>query len=471
MVGIVAYGGYIPRYRLSRDEIARAWGSSSLGGEKAVANHDEDSLTLGVEAALNCLQGIDPQGVGALFFATTTPPYLEKQSSSLIAAVCEVGERTRTADFSNSLRAGSNALLSGIDAIKGGSVQQALVVAADCRQAEPESSLEQILGDGAASLLLGSSGVIAEVVDSLSLSSEFTDLWRKEDEPYVRAIDQAFAGRYGYPKVVSRTAAELLQRNGLKPTDLARAALFSPDVRSGIQLAGGLGLDAKKQLQDSLFGSVGNTGSAFSLMLLIATLEEARAGDRLLLASYGDGCDALLLQVTEEIEKVRQGRRGIRCYLGNRRTLSNYEKYMKFRGLMKRDQRQLPNNPFLLWREEKQNVSLYGSRCLACSDVQFPQRQVCYKCGHLGMEALKLSHTGKIFTFSNERAVQSPDLPQVNVILDFDSGGRLLAQMTDCDPSEVRIGMPVEVSFRRFYEGGHLYNYFWKVKPFIPHSS
>ena len=137
MVGIVAYGGCIPRYRLNRDEIARAWGSNSLGGEKAVANHNEDSLALAVEGSFNCLQGIDPQGVETLFFASTTSPYLEKQSASLIAAVAEIGERTRTADFSNSLRAGTNALLSGIDAVKGGSVRQALVVAADCRQARP----------------------------------------------------------------------------------------------------------------------------------------------------------------------------------------------------------------------------------------------------------------------------------------------------------------------------------------------
>ena len=467
MVGIVAYGGYVPRYRLTRDEIARAWGANSPGGEKAVANHDEDSLTLAVEATLNCLQGFDPQGVGSLFFASTTFPYLEKQSASLIAAVAETGERTRTADFSNSLRAGTNALISGIDAIKGGSVQQALVVAADCRQAEPESSLEQSLGDGAAALLLGESGVIAKVIDSVSLSSEFTNLWRKEDDPYVRSLDQAFAGRHGYTKMVRQTVGELLQRNQLKPTDLDRAVLFAPEARSGAQLAAGLGFDPQKQLQDSLYGTVGNTGSAFSLMLLIAALEEAKPGDKLLVASYGDGCDALLLQVTEEIEKVRRGRRGIQCYLENRKPLTNYEKYLKFRGLLKKDQRQLPNNPFLLWREGKQNVSLYGSRCLACSDVQFPQRQVCYKCGHPEMEEAKLSRTGKVFTFASERAMQSPDLPQVNVVLDFDSGGRLLSQMTDCDPQEIKIGMPVEVSFRRFYEGDHLYNYFWKAKPVV----
>ena len=46
MAGIVAYGAYIPFYRLSRAEIARAWGVAASPGERAVANYDEDSLTM-----------------------------------------------------------------------------------------------------------------------------------------------------------------------------------------------------------------------------------------------------------------------------------------------------------------------------------------------------------------------------------------------------------------------------------------
>ena len=55
MLGIVSYGGYIPAFRLERKLIADAWGRNSIGGERSVANNDEDSITMAVEAAVNCL--------------------------------------------------------------------------------------------------------------------------------------------------------------------------------------------------------------------------------------------------------------------------------------------------------------------------------------------------------------------------------------------------------------------------------
>jgi hydroxymethylglutaryl-CoA synthase len=79
MIGITSYGAYVPIYRLSREEIARAWGGRAAPGEKAVANFDEDSATMAVEAVIDCLKGIDRQTVDGLYFASTTSPYVEIQ--------------------------------------------------------------------------------------------------------------------------------------------------------------------------------------------------------------------------------------------------------------------------------------------------------------------------------------------------------------------------------------------------------
>ena len=87
MAGIISFGVHIPAYRLPRAAIAQHWETSGLPGERAVANHDEDSLTMAVAAARNCLKHVAPSRIGALYFATTTSPYLEKQSAALIAAV------------------------------------------------------------------------------------------------------------------------------------------------------------------------------------------------------------------------------------------------------------------------------------------------------------------------------------------------------------------------------------------------
>src|SRR5579862_639495 len=120
MVGIVAFGTCIPTYRLPREVIAREWGSASGGGEKAVANHDEDSLTLAVNAATNCFPDTAPAQLDAVFFASTTPPYREKQAAATVAAVLDTGSRVRTADFGDTLRAGTSALLAAVDMVRGG---------------------------------------------------------------------------------------------------------------------------------------------------------------------------------------------------------------------------------------------------------------------------------------------------------------------------------------------------------------
>ena len=59
MTGIASYGAYIPYFRLSRAEIGKAWGGGGGKGERAVASYDEDSLTMAVAAARDCLKGID----------------------------------------------------------------------------------------------------------------------------------------------------------------------------------------------------------------------------------------------------------------------------------------------------------------------------------------------------------------------------------------------------------------------------
>ena len=83
MVGITSFEAYIPAYRLSLDEISRAWATKSIGGERAVAKHDEDSLTMAVASTLGCLKGDGQQGDG-LFYASTTSPYKEKQAAAII---------------------------------------------------------------------------------------------------------------------------------------------------------------------------------------------------------------------------------------------------------------------------------------------------------------------------------------------------------------------------------------------------
>ena len=96
MTGIISYGAYIPFYRLSRTEIANAWGMRAGTGERAVANYDEDSLTMAVAAARDCIHGIDTGQIDGVYFASTTAPYKEKQSAATIAAVLGLSQEAIT---------------------------------------------------------------------------------------------------------------------------------------------------------------------------------------------------------------------------------------------------------------------------------------------------------------------------------------------------------------------------------------
>jgi hydroxymethylglutaryl-CoA synthase len=186
MVGITSAGTYLPVYRLNRDDIARLWGGRSAGGTKAVAGYDEDTVTMAAAAALECL-GKAGRGVEGLSLATTTAPYREKQSAAIVAAVADLPAECHTADLTDSLRASSIALKSAVDAVKAGSAANVLVAAADCRLGAAKGTLEQSLGDGAAALMIGSEGVVAEIEGSYSVYNDFTDVWRNENDAYIKS--------------------------------------------------------------------------------------------------------------------------------------------------------------------------------------------------------------------------------------------------------------------------------------------
>ena len=333
MAGIVSYGAYIPMYRLSRSEIARAWEGGAREGEKAVANWDEDSLTMGVEAAVDCLTGMAREHVDGLYFASTTPPYREKQSASIVASGIDLRRELYTADFTDSLRAGASAVRAALDSINSHSAGRMLVVASDSRQPAPSSEFESVFGDGAAALLLGDSDVIAGVEGSYSLTSDFIDVWRGENDTYSRTWEDRFVLTHGYQEITKQAVTGLLSKYDMKPADFSKIAVYGPDPRSYAALIKSLGFDPKAQTQDPLLNTVGNTGAASAMMILVAALEEARPGDRILWASYGDGVDAFILKVEDNIVKLGE-RRGIKHHLASKMMLPNYEKYLRFRNLL-----------------------------------------------------------------------------------------------------------------------------------------
>ena len=473
MAGITSYGAYIPLWRLSRDVIAKAWESSPIGGERSVANNDEDTITMASEAAIDCLAGLERRSVDGLYFASTTSPYKEKECSTLVAMAADLRPDIITADFGNSLRAATEAFRAALDAVISGSASQVMVTASDCRIGYPRSNYEQTFGDASAALLISNTAEPAVLVEgSYSLSNELYDVWRLDKDVYVQSWEDRFIIEHGYTEIMEKAISGLLRKKALSVQDITKAVLYAPTSRAQQGLARRLGFDIKTQLQDLLIGNVGITGCAHALLMLVAALEEAKAGDKILVASYGSGCDALLLSVTEEIESVKRNRRGVKGHLNSKRSLSSYARYLSYRGLLEPQ----PGEPFRLfpaastsWRERNWAIRMHGSKCKNCGTVTFPIERVCYNCRSKdNFEQVRLSdRKAKVFTFTLDNLAgrsDDPTIPQIGVEFDYEST-RAYLPMTDCDPSEVNVDMPVEMTFRRLYEGAGMYNYSWKCRP------
>lgn len=463
MAGIVSYGAYVPLWRLSLAEMGRG------RGEKAVGNFDEDSVTMGVAAAIDCLMGMERQRVDALFFATTTPPYVEKQSATIVAAAADLPRELVTADLSDSIKAGTTAVRMACDAVKGGSARAAMVVAADMRLASPGSAFETTYGDGAAALLIGDEGVVASMEGAHSVAAEICDQWRSQGEAYPRAGEDRFIVSQGYLKATREAILGLMERLSLQPGDFARVAVYGPDARSHAELVRGLDFDPKAQVEEPLFGKVGSAGAAHALMILVSVLEKAKPGDRILLAGYGSGADAISLQVTEEIEKL-PGRRGMAKHLESRRSV-DYQSYLNWRDILPRAGSAVrpvkAPSTTALWREQDEILRFHGCRCRGCGRVQYPRQRVCTYCHSKDQfDVAPLSDKGaEVFTYSMDYISGTKDVPMVVTVVNFEGGGRAMLQMTDRAIEELRVGMEVELSFRKLREVSGIHNYFWKTMP------
>ena len=465
MIGITSYGAYLPLWRLSREAIAKG-----AGGEKAFGNYDEDSVTIAVAAAIDCLGDTDRATVDGLLFASTTSPYKEKLAAATVAMAADLRRDAITADFANSLRAGTSALKSAVDAVKAASARKVLVVASDCRLGIPGTAYEQNLGDGAGALMVGDSDVIADIEDSYSVSDEILDVWRADSDTFVRFWEDRFVTTHGYLEVMKEAVSGLLKKTGLTPQDFAKAVFYSPDARRYTELARALGFDAKTQVQDPMVSVMGNTGTALPLMVLVAALEEAKPGDRILLASYGNGSDAFVLKVTDQIAKIGP-RRGMKGHLNSKRVINDYTQYLIWRGILPIEPRKETVAFFsapAMWRERDANLRLQGGKCQVCGTVQFPPQRVCTKCHSKDQfEPYRFSDKkAKIFTFSMDYITfPMTDRPAVTATIDFEGGGRMLCYLTDRDPEQVKPELPVEMSFRKLYSKDGINSYFWKAIP------
>jgi 3-hydroxy-3-methylglutaryl CoA synthase len=443
------------------------WNSSV---ERSIANFDEDSVSMAVAAGVDCLKARDRQSIDGLLFATTTPPYAEKQCASIIANALDLRRDIFTADITDVLRAGTTALKSALDSVTARSAQQVLVIASDNRQGAPKGDAERNSGDGAAAFVISGDGVIAEHEGSYSISENMMDVWRSAGDQFLRSWEDRFAIEEGLERILGDAIAGFMERQGISARDVGKLALYAPDGRRHAQLVRQMGF-APEQVQDAMFGRLGNTGAAFVPILLASALEDTASGQLIVAASYGDGSDVLGFRVTSQAGNGRSAY-GVGGYLNTGTALDSYETYARWRDVWvtdagsRRPQSQSPSVS-ALWREGDRNIRFYGATCNQCGFVQYPPQRVCVSCrARDDSTPVRLSdRPGRVFTYSMDYLAGTTDTPLVIAVVDFDGGGRALCMMTDRELDEIQIGMPVEMSFRKLRVVNGIHNYYWKAVP------
>jgi 3-hydroxy-3-methylglutaryl CoA synthase len=479
MVGIVAFGAYVPRLRLSRQAVydANKWFAGGLRGlakgERSMANWDEYSVTMAVEASRDCLTSHDAADVRNIYFASTTHPFKDRQNAGVIGTALNIEQNLMASDVGGSLKAGTSALIAGLNASKDGAAT--LVAASDKRMARVASANELNYGDGAAALLCGTENVIAKLVGHHSVSLDFVDHFRGEESEFDYGWEERWIRDEGYSKIVPPAIKAGLAACKLKGSDITHFIMPSlmPAVPKQMAKFAGIGEGA---VRDLLGANLGDTGAAHALLMLVDTLETAKAGDKIMVVAFGQGVDLLVFEVTAEKDKLPK-RNGLSGWMARRKEEKNYMKFLAFNEMLPLDKgmrAEFDKKTALsvLWRKRDMIYGMVGGKCRVCGTVQFPRSQVCVNpnCHAVdsqdpyAMAGLEAS----VMSFTADSLVYSPDPPGYYGMITFSEGGRFMADFTDCDKEQVKVGAKMRMTFRirdNDQMRGGFKRYFWKAAP------
>lgn len=481
MVGITAFGGYIPKRRLVRQAIvdAHVWADPGLArrgrGERAMCNWDEDAVTMAVEAVRSCLNS-GRTSPDALYFASTSAPFADRQNAGIVSTALSLPESIASVDLGSSQKAGVSAFIQALGAVQGGLYHQALVVASEKRRVKAGSAGELAYGDGAAALAVGTDGLLAEFVAAQSATVDFVDHFRSATEAYDYTWEERWIRDEGFAKIVPPCINQALAKAGAAAADVDHFIMPSTIGRAVAGIARQVGL-RPEAIADNLAGVMGEAGAAHPLVMLLHVLEtRAKPGDLLLLAGFGQGCDVVVLRTTEALAQF-QSAQGVSDALANRQPEDNYQKFLAFNDLIRLEKGMRAENDdyktalSVTYRKRDMLLGLVGGRCGQCGALQFPRTEVCVnpQCGAHGAQEPHSfrDEPATVLTWSADYLAYTADPPSHFGMITFKEGGRFMTDFTDVTVGGIEVGMPVRMVFRikSMDSRRGFVRYFWKATP------
>jgi hydroxymethylglutaryl-CoA synthase len=466
--GIVSIAGYVPYRRLQRSEVAEVFGSGGGKGSRSVASHDEDTTTMGVEAARLALRAAPGSAPSAVWFATATPAYLDKTNATTVHAALRLPAHVPAFDFGGALRSGPGALRTALGAGGSGTT---LVVVADLRDGLATSADESAGGDAAAAVVVGDDGpgtpVIAEYLGGASVSDEFLDRWRTAGDRRSRTWEERF-GETRYVPLGSDAWRAGLEAAGVTADEVDHVVVTGMHGRAAKALGRKLGV-RDGVLADDLTTTVGQTGAAHAGLVLASMIEQAGADQVVAVVSLADGADVLVFRTTSA-RGAWTPSDPVATQIAAAADLP-YGKFLSWRGMVTLEPPRRPEpqrvSSSAAWRNEEWKFGFVGSRDRSSGAVHLPPSRVSMTGGAVDdMEPIdRADAEATIATYTIDRLAYSPSPPIVFAVLDFDGGGRFPVELTDVDPATVDIGDKVAMTFRKLFTADGIHDYFWKARP------
>lgn len=479
MVGITGYGAYVPRLRMSRKAIAEAnaWyapGFARARGTRSLANWDEDSITMAVAAARDCLGPAgDRSAIRSLHLASSTLPFLERLNAGIVAEALTLEEDVEARDATGSPRAALSCLADALARVKAGG-GDALVLAADCRKTRAASAQELDFGDGAAALRLGTQGVLAEHLGSAAITVDFVDRFRMSGEEIDYHWEERWVRDEGIARLMPRAISAALAKAGVEASAVDHFIFPTSFAKMDAQLAKSCGI-RPEAVVGGFNAEIGETGAAHGLLLLAGLLEKAEPGRTILLAQFGSGAEAAVFRTTERVRTFRP-RIGLSGWLARGVEETNYTKFLSFKGQLQlergpRGEQDKKTALSTAWRNRKAILGLVAGRCEATGKVHFPPSRLSYDQDRPALDTQRpyklAERRGRVLSWSAENLSFHMAPPNHYGQIDFDGGGRILMEFTDISPGEIDVGLEVEMVFRikDIDEKRGYTRYFWKATP------
>lgn len=439
--GIRELGLYLPTTAVSRADIAAANGQrkgKAPSGDRRVANFDEDALTLAWEA-LHLLQ--DKQSPVAWADFAGVEGYGRQAALLALAANASAG----VFRLAGGARGGWDYVATHFAMGMHPAVRMALSSLSLARLGDPAASS---WSDGAAGLTFGP-GAGLELLGSYQREMALMDLRGELGGHYAESDVSPFvAQRY---VECAQTALDALK---VASPILAISAPSAAAIKR-------IGKIKAATVVCSDFQDSGYVGPADPAFVLARAVRQAQNGQDIVLCVMGDGVTALHFRL---VDKARLRISSPR-WTTTLETIG-LEQWRRFRRLDGVSQAGPATSQVLNQQDASWEFGLVGVRCQDCQAVSYPAQNRCHVCSSDRVQPQTIQNHGEVFTFTTDHLHDSLSQPTTMIIADLAGGGRVYLQGSDDLAHDVKIGLPVELAFRRIHDGedGRTPHYFWKLR-------